>query len=78
MPARQPRAENRALKPIASEPLTPEEREVRNVLAAAGIAIGAWRWRLAAAGYPFREPPGLDHLIGRIDAVLYPEESKRS
>ncbi len=47
--------------------------EARAALASAAVIISSYRWKLRDAGYPFREPPGIDTLIARIDAILFPE-----
>lgn len=38
--------------------------------------IGSFRHKLRAAGYPFREPPGVDALIHKADRTLYPAQHK--
>lgn len=80
MAARAPRATSRALQ-TAPEPLNevpPEVAQARTALARAAITIASFRWKLRAAGYPFREPPGVDVALASIDAVLYPEEARRA
>lgn len=77
MPARQPRADNAALKTDPPPELPPELARAHETLAEAALAVASFRWRLRSSGYPFREPPGIDGLIARIDAILYPEELRR-
>ena len=78
MPARQPRATNAILNP-PDEPTGAElPSSTRDTLALAALTVGAFRWRLRAAGYPFREPPGVDSLSTQIDALLHPEELRRT
>lgn len=47
---------------------------IRNLLAHAGLTLVRWRWSLAKAGYPFREPVETQSLLTQIDAVLFPEK----
>jgi hypothetical protein len=77
MPARQPRADNAALRTTQAPELPPELARAHEALAEAALVVASFRWRLRAAGYPFREPPGIDGLIARIDAILYPDEARR-
>ena len=79
MAARAPRATSRALQ-TTPEPqeVPPEVAQARTALARAAITIASFRWKLRAAGYPFREPPGVDVALASIDAVLYPEEARRA
>jgi hypothetical protein len=79
MAARAPRASSRALQ-TTPEPDTipPEVQQARTALARAAITIASFRWKLRAAAYPFREPPGVDLALDSIDAVLYPEERRRA
>lgn len=44
----------------------------RELLAAASITISSWRWKLADAGHPFREPPGVSELLKAIDRAVFP------
>lgn len=76
MPARQPRAENQILQLTPQPDTIPPE--VRSTLALAALTVGSFRWRLRDAGYPFREPPNCDALIGQIDALLHPDELRRT
>jgi hypothetical protein len=78
MPARQPRADNVALKTDPAPELPPELARAHEVLAEAALVVASFRWRLRASGYPFREPPAVDGLIARIDAILHPDELKRA
>lgn len=78
MPARQPRAENRALEPTPIAQASDEVRELRELLMTSVVLLGAFRRRLRDAGYPFREPPAVEALIARADRALYPEEAKRA
>lgn len=78
MPARQPRAHNVALQTTAPVEVPPELGRAHETLAEAALVVASFRWRLRSAGYPFREPPGIDGLIARIDAILHPEEIKRA
>jgi hypothetical protein len=78
MPARQPRADNVALRTEPVLELPPELGRAHEALAEAALVVASFRWRLRAAAYPFREPPGVDGLIARIDAILHPEEIKRA
>lgn len=77
MPARQPRAENVALKTDPAPELPPELGRAHEALAEAALVVASFRWRLRSAGFPFREPPNVDGLIARIDAILHPDELKR-
>jgi hypothetical protein len=47
--------------------------QARRLLATAAITISSFRWKLADAGHPFREPPGVSELMRQIDAMLFPE-----
>lgn len=80
MAARPPRASSRALQTPPPHPADtpPEVAQARTALARAAITIASFRWKLRAAGYPFREPPGVDVALASIDAVLYPEEARRA
>lgn len=44
----------------------------RELLARASITISSWRWKLADAGHPFREPPGVSDLLKQIDRAVFP------
>lgn len=60
-------------------PDNPDDPTVlRAALAQAGLTIAAFRWRLRAAGFPFREPIDTERTIARIDALVYPEETARA
>lgn len=81
MAARAPRASSRALQTTpepSPDTIPPEVAKARTALARAAITIASFRWKLRAAGYPFREPPGVDMALDSIDAVLYPEERRRA
>lgn len=79
MAARVPRASSRALQPTPEpDTIPPEVAQARTALARAAITIASFRWKLRAAGYPFREPPGVDTALASIDAVLYPDEARRA
>lgn len=79
MAARAPRASSRALQtnPDTAD-IPPEVAQTRTALARAAMTIASFRWKLRAAGYPFREPPGVDMALDSIDAVLYPEERRKA
>ena len=77
MPARQPRATNAILQ-TDETPADELPAAARDALALAARTVGAFRWRRRAAGYPFREPPQVDALITQIDALLHPEELRRT
>jgi hypothetical protein len=47
--------------------------QARRLLATAAITISSFRWKLADAGHPFREPPGVAQLLREIDALIFPE-----
>ena len=78
MAARQPRATNVALQTESPQAIPPELGRAHEALAEAALVVASFRWSLRAEGYPFREPPGVDGLIARIDAILHPEEAKRA
>lgn len=77
MSARAPRASSRALQTPPHVEASPEVEQARIALARAAMTIASFRWKLRAAGYPFREPPGVDRALDSIDAVLYPEERRK-
>lgn len=59
-----------------SPPTAADLGRLQMALAEAGLVIAAFRWRLRAAGYPFREPPNVSETIARIDALVHPDECK--
>lgn len=59
-------------------PSDPTPETLRLALAEAALVIASFRWRLRAAGYPFREPSNVDATIARIDALVHPEEMQRA
>jgi hypothetical protein len=74
----QPQAQAQPVEPSTQaddiDPIDPEL--ARRLLATASITISSWRWKLRDAGYPFREPPGIDKLIEEIDCGSVPVKSK--
>lgn len=55
-----------------------ENNHARELLLRAGLMLSAYHWRLAKAGYPFREPAGLIELQNEIDAYLFPDDVRGS
>ena len=58
---------------MPQEPESIDPAQARRLLATASITHSSFRWKLADAGHPFREPPGVSELLREIDAVLFPE-----
>ena len=50
-----------------------DPRQAAEVLASSGLALSAFRRKLAQAGYPFTEPPNITRIIEQIDALLFPD-----
>lgn len=53
-----------------------ENKILRGLLMETALQLSSFRWRLKAAGYPFREPPGLNCLQIKLDQTLHPEQFK--
>jgi hypothetical protein len=51
------------------EPVVHTIADYRAALIEASVALSSFRWRLNAAGFPFREPPDLARLMERIQTL---------
>jgi len=63
--------------PDHANPPPPDVEAYQSVLLKCANIIGAFRWRLNAAGYPFREPPGIPETIAEIDRLCFPQEATK-
>lgn len=54
----------------------PLDRSTHETLCQASLIISSFRWKLRKAGFPFKEPPGVDAIIRDIDALCFPDDVK--
>lgn len=61
-----------------AEPESKFVRDARSTMCGAALLISSFKWKLAKAGYPFSEPPGVDAILRDIDALCFPEPEKQN
>ena len=54
------------------------ETEARRLLMECSLTISSYGWRLAKAGYPFRQPHNAAKLLTEIDQLLFPETERQA
>ena len=62
-----------------NNPADPEskfQRDAKATMCSAALLISSFKWKLAKAGYPFCEPPGVDAILRDIDALCFPDPEK--
>jgi hypothetical protein len=59
------------------EPESKFARDAKSTMCGAALLISSFKWKLAKAGYPFTEPPGVDAILRDIDVLCFPEENKK-
>lgn len=60
------------------EPESKFARDAKSTMCGAALLISSFKWKLAKAGYPFSEPPGVDAILRDIDALCFPEPEKQN
>lgn len=55
----------------------PDTDPARQLLLECSLLLSSFRWLNKRAGYAFREPPGIDAMLARIDALCFPDERGR-
>jgi len=55
-------------------PVDPIAHAMRELLMESALCIASFRWKLRAAGYPFKEPPNVQRIIAEIDNLVFPLE----
>jgi hypothetical protein len=58
------------------EPESKFARDAKSTMCGAALLISSFKWKLAKAGYPFTEPPGVDAILRDIDKLCFPEETR--